>query len=662
MLSSRMRRFMIVAFTALLVIQLVSGIPVRAQDSATPVAEEIATEVVVDPAEALQPIEQETADSTPESVAEPNEGPATPDANEPVETPASGDDEVELANGEPVFRFVSVDCLTGEFTMEITHPNPDAPADHYVTVTVEVRSVATGSLRDVRTLYNIIIYQTPGVFTRSFPSLPAEGGVSEIRLSASDFGEDPTISCQTPDHPIVRLTSVDCTTGELTFSSTGAINKVAYVTAQWTEPSNDYTLTNVYGILGPGTYDVDFGTTLDDHPAFVVTLAINYFRADSFECSEETPTYTVFEPAGPNPQVTFNYLYGYVGAVINYQVSDFPPNAPLQVVLGTMPGDDLIVPTNATTDASGIASGSFTIPAVHGSATHNFRIAVGFELMPGLGSTEFFSLSPGAFNLMTMFNLPTGKVQPGQLISGEITGAPLPGPNPPVRFYHGESFVEIGSIDLIDDSIGTFSFEVPMDAAYGGHRIDIGTGVGFLDVYFKIPPMVELFTTRTTVNNSVGFALAGFAKNRPLTVTWKRPGGSTVVVYNGQTSPYGEAVGYFKVPATEGGPANRIIFTASSVTRTVAFDVAPRIKLIPGSGTRGGTVEVSLRGFTKGEAVRIRWKIGSSFVLLTTVTLSNTGSGNYIVTIPSNAPIGPNSVRADGTVWRQQTNAFVVSG
>ncbi|MCC6703427.1 MAG: hypothetical protein IT334_01035 [Thermomicrobiales bacterium] len=662
MSSSRLRRVMIVVSAVLLVMQLVSGIPVRAQDSATPVAEEIATDIVVDPVETPQPGESESAESTPETVVEPSDVPATPEAEDPIETPAAETDEFELANGEPVFRFVSVDCVTGAFVMEITYPNPAAPNTHFVAVNLEIRSVATDGLRYTRTLFNVIGYEAPGLYASNFTFVPAEGGVNEVRLSASAFGETPSITCVTPDLPIVRFTSLDCTTGTATFSSTGAINKDGELLAEWHDPSYDYVSTPVDDIPSAGSYGFVFGVTLDEHAEFVVSLVINRVTAARFTCTEETPTYSAFGPPGPNPQVTFSALEGFVGDVITYQVSDFPPDAPLQVVLGTMPGQDLNVLTNATTNASGVASGSFVVPAVHGSPTHNFRIAVDFRIIPGLGSTEFFSRSPGTFDLQTRFTLPEGKVSRNQVMTGEISGAPLPGSNPPVHFYTGSSFETIGSLDVENDSTGTFSFTIPANATYGKHRIIIGNGGGSVDVYFSVSPKVDLKTYRTTVNNSVAFSLVGFAKNRPLTVTWKRPGGSTLVVYTGQTNPYGEAEGSFKVPGTEGGPANQIIFNASTVTRTVAFDVAPRIKLIPGTGTRGGSVEVSLRGFTKGESVRIRWKIGSSFVLLTTVTVSNTGSGNYNVTIPANAAIGANSVRADGTVWRQQTNAFIVTG
>jgi hypothetical protein len=71
-------------------------------------------------------------------------------------------------------------------------------------------------------------------------------------------------------------------------------------------------------------------------------------------------------------------------------------------------------------------------------------------------------------------------------------------------------------------------------------------------------------------------------------------------------------------------------------------------------------VNVSLRGYGKNETIRIRWKVGNAWVVVATVKASNTGSANVNVTVPANAPAGANSVRGDGTINRQQTNAVTV--
>ena len=54
--------------------------------------------------------------------------------------------------------------------------------------------------------------------------------------------------------------------------------------------------------------------------------------------------------------------------------------------------------------------------------------------------------------------------------------------------------------------------------------------------------------------------------------------------------------------------------------------------------------------------------VNGSYVEVAQVTTSNTGSANVNVTIPAGAQPGNNTVRGDGTTFRAQTNAAVVTG
>ena len=245
-----------------------------------------------------------------------------------------------------------------------------------------------------------------------------------------------------------------------------------------------------------------------------------------------------------------------------------------------------------------------------------------------------------------------------------FNGGPFFGTLESIFWYQGFDKKSAGTVQLSSGLSGVtnFSVVVPSFATNGANVVEVAGRQATVSVSnSQAAPVVTLSTYRTTVNNTVQWAAFNFNPNSLMTVTWRRPGGSTIQLAVTSTDSTGGASGSFKVPATEGGDANSISFVTGAKSKVLFFDVAPRIKLIPGTGVRGGTVEVSLRGFTKGESVRIRWKIGSSFVLITTRTMSNTGSANFNITIPNNAPIGANSVRADGTVWRQQTNAFIVT-
>jgi hypothetical protein len=146
-------------------------------------------------------------------------------------------------------------------------------------------------------------------------------------------------------------------------------------------------------------------------------------------------------------------------------------------------------------------------------------------------------------------------------------------------------------------------------------------------------------------------------------ITWRRLTGSTIDMGTARTDSSGAVTGTFPVPATPGGPNQQITFSSGSVSKTVLFEVAPRIKVNTTPGVRGQQVDVSLRGYARQESFRIRWrKADGSWVDLASGVTSNTGSANVWVTVPLWAEDGNNSVRGDGSVFRQQTNAVYIEG
>ncbi len=115
------------------------------------------------------------------------------------------------------------------------------------------------------------------------------------------------------------------------------------------------------------------------------------------------------------------------------------------------------------------------------------------------------------------------------------------------------------------------------------------------------------------------------------------------------------------VPAKPQG-SYEVRAVAGTTSATASFTVAPRIKVMPGSGGPGDSVGVSLRGFGKNERVRIRWLVDGRYVEVAVVArTSNTGSANLPVVVPAGADPGATSVRGDGTIARAQTNVFVVT-
>jgi hypothetical protein len=174
---------------------------------------------------------------------------------------------------------------------------------------------------------------------------------------------------------------------------------------------------------------------------------------------------------------------------------------------------------------------------------------------------------------------------------------------------------------------------------------------------------VTISPTRGTVNSTVSYQATGFPANSSLTITWRRLNGSLLAIATVTTNSAGSVSGSFKVPATPGGPGQQIIFKAGTVSKTVLFEVVPRIKSNTNPAIRGQVADISLRGYARGETVRIRWKNSAgTFVQLATVVTSNTGSANVNVVVPTWAPLGLNSVRGDGSVFRAQTNSVNVVG
>lgn len=120
--------------------------------------------------------------------------------------------------------------------------------------------------------------------------------------------------------------------------------------------------------------------------------------------------------------------------------------------------------------------------------------------------------------------------------------------------------------------------------------------------------------------------------------------------------------GRIRVPAATAGSHTVQARRSDGQTSQFTYVVIPRIKITPSPSPRGGTVDVSLRGYGAGESVRIRWFDGTRFVTLTTVVTSSTGSKNVAVPVPLFAPNGLQKVRGDGTTNAAQTNVFEVDG
>ena len=170
-------------------------------------------------------------------------------------------------------------------------------------------------------------------------------------------------------------------------------------------------------------------------------------------------------------------------------------------------------------------------------------------------------------------------------------------------------------------------------------------------------PTLSVSTTRTTVDTVITLQGSNFPASQPVTILWK---GTAVGTVTSDTS--GNVRGTYKVAATPMGEYQLGFDGGLKWKLTTAVTIVPRVKVLPSNAGRGETVKISLRGFAKGETVRVRWIKGGSWVELGRVTMSSTGSGELWIPVPNWVPDGPSSVRGDGTSGRAQTNAVVIAG
>jgi hypothetical protein len=170
------------------------------------------------------------------------------------------------------------------------------------------------------------------------------------------------------------------------------------------------------------------------------------------------------------------------------------------------------------------------------------------------------------------------------------------------------------------------------------------------------PATLTTNSARGIVNSNLRLTLSGFPANAYVEISF-----SGAVVATRTTTAEGTVSVTIKVPAKPAG-TYPLWAVAGTESASASYTIAPRVKVIPGSAGPGDQVEISLRGFGRNEAVRIRWLVDGRWVQVGFVArTSNTGSANVMVAIPEGVDPGPAKVRGDGTVARAQTNAFVVT-
>ncbi len=350
------------------------------------------------------------------------------------------------------------------------------------------------------------------------------------------------------------------------------------------------------------------------------------------------------------PAASLDPTSGTVNSTVDYQIALFPANVEVAIEL-TRAGSNPIALGTVTTDASGGATGSFVVPATPGGAVQ-------------IRFTWGTAVAVADFQVVPRIKVTPSTVEPGDTVDVSLRGF---GKNELVniRWLINGTWVQVASVTTSNSGSANVNVVVPANVATGPNSVR-GDGSLFsaqtnaVTVVNAIIPEVSVDPTRGIVGSTVNYQIAQFPASSSVTIQLVRAGSNPIALGTATTNATGSASGSFVVPAAPGGNV-QIRFTSGTTVLNAAFEIAPRILVIPSTVDQGQTANVSLRGFGKNELVRIRWLVNGSWVQVATVTTSNSGSANVNVVVPENAAEGQNSVRGDGTTFRAQTNAVFVN-
>jgi plastocyanin len=159
----------------------------------------------------------------------------------------------------------------------------------------------------------------------------------------------------------------------------------------------------------------------------------------------------------------------------------------------------------------------------------------------------------------------------------------------------------------------------------------------------KVIPTISLDKAKSKYNGTVKVALAGFAPNELITVTW--PDSTRLLQVNADSS--GHAAGSFRTPLSPLGTYTVTARDADGHSAKTTLRVIPRIMLAPSStGPVGTQFRVYFYGFGAGDQVNIRWWVpdGTHFQILKTVSIASTGRASTLVNVPSGSAVGAHQI------------------
>ncbi len=530
--------------------------------------------------------------------------------------------------------------------VNVTGPPPPLNADAgpdrtaYMTngTTATVPMDGTNSTGAVSYSWQVVGSVAP-VFTGATPTFLLTQGVHTIRLTitgidgATDTDDavitvlpEPPLSADAgPDQTVVATNG---TNAQVQLDGSGSNGAVSYA---WNLPGAlpDATGQKPLVTLPIGSFSITLTTTSASGATRIDTVSITVQK--------------------PLPSSSVSASQGPVGTVLNYSFIGFPSNT--QVNIFFVGGGASIQATQINSNASGVGSGSLVVPTMVGGAKE-----VRFVVAGSIVSLSGFTITP-------RFRLTPATVERGGAVTMSVTGFRA---NEPIRIRWRIDgiFQQVGSGSTNASGTASGVIPVPAGANLGVNTVRVDGTVSSaqtsgISVVAPAKPAATISPDRGIVNTEVAYSVVNFPPLATVNIALHKPAGGSVVLGSVATNSSGAGSGSFVVPATPGGAGQTIRFSSGTAVAEASFEVVPRIRVSPGNA--GGQTGVSLRGFGKGEVVNIRWLVGGTYRTVGTATMSNTGSANLNVPIPSNAAIGNNSVRAEGQTFSAQTNAAAVS-
>jgi hypothetical protein len=335
---------------------------------------------------------------------------------------------------------------------------------------------------------------------------------------------------------------------------------------------------------------------------------------------------------------------------ITASMSGFSPGQQI-----TLSWPDLTVIATATADSSGNATARFRTPLA----------ALGTYTIKAQDPAK--TTATDLIRVIPRINLNEFSGPPGKEIRVYYYGY-APEDQVEVRFYSldGATYEVIGTVTVAANGRGTSLVTIPYAAEAGAHTIRgsvIGVGRSTTTTFTVTRPPWQMSLDKVTskYNGKVTATMTGFAANSPITLRWQ----DGTILGQSTTDGSGAAAILFRTPLV---PLGNYTVTATDGNSTIGgatLRVIPRIKLTEYSGEAGKTIRVYFYGFSPGDQVEIKWYEldGTTFSVLATVSVADTGRGSTLITIPDDAPVGSHLIRGDVIdVSRSASDTFQVTG